>query len=161
MNAVAFSSSTGLANHYPEVPPEMRSSINAMGFPSVLLSLHQSLKSAINRIPKANSAGKPMREQFLRCVGMNLASQAEVEKFCNMLGFESAVYDLRAKRISEMTVVDFIVDPDLATPDAAAVKSALSTVVGPDNARFSRVPVKEGQQNNEWGEMERDDAPGL
>lgn len=162
MSTVTFTNITGLGTNHPEAPPEMRSSINAFGFPTILKRLHRGLKSAINRIPKHDPQGKPMRDFFLKCVGMGLSDQAAVEKFCSKLGFESALRDLLEKRITEMTTMDFIVDPDLATPDAASFKDVVTRVVDEENKRFSRVPVREGETHDEWEEMERDDdhSPG-
>ncbi len=153
-----FTSVTGLGTNYPEAPPEMRSSINAFGFPTTLKRLHSGLKSAINRIPKTDPQGKPMRDFFLKCIGMDLTQQAAVEKFCSKLGFESALQDLLANRITQMTTMDFIVDPALATPDAASLKEVMERVVGEDNKRFSRVPIREGQRSTEWDEIEREDS---
>lgn len=160
MNAVRFNNIAGLGTNYPESPPEMRSSINAFGFPTVMKKLHRSLKSAINRIPKTDPQGKPMRDVFLQCVGMDLSNQVAVEKFCSKLGFESALRDLIEKRITQMTTMDFIVDPDLATPNAASVKDVVSRVVDEDNKRFSRVPIREGEATTEWDEMEREGSLG-
>jgi hypothetical protein len=160
MATIPFTQVTGLGTHYPEVPPEVRSTISAFGFPTVLKKLHVGLKSAINRIPKNDSAGKPMREHFLKCIAMDLSNQAAVEKFCSKLGFESALRDLLDKRITQMTAMDFIVDPNLATPDAASYKAVVEQVIGEEHKRFSRVPMRENEQHTEWDEMERDDSPG-
>ena len=136
MTAYAFSQVAGLGSHFPEAPPELRGSINDFGFTSVMKRLHRSIKSCLNRIPKVDPNTKvPMRDHFLRCIAMDLSDQQAVEKFCSKLGFESALRDLTENRISEMTVVDFIIDKAMATPDSDSFSRVKDDVLREDRER--------------------------
>lgn len=160
MATIAFSNIAGLGTNYPEAPPEMRSSISAFGFPTVLKRLHTGLRSAINRIPKNDAAGKPMRDHFLRCVAMGISDQVAVEKFCSKLGFESALRDLLEKRITQMTSVDMIVDPESLIPEGATYREVVEKFTGEDNKRFAGVKMRENETHDEW-ESFADEGPDM
>lgn len=160
MKTHSFTNATGLGNQYPESPTEIQGSLQELGFPTVLRTVHSGLRSCMNKIPRTDPNTKaPLREQFLQCISQDLTAQAAVEKHCSKLGFESAMRDLVEKRISEMTVVDFIVDERLATPDAASVKAMTDSLLRPDRERFARMTPKAGQATDEWDAMDEPGSP--
>lgn len=156
----SFTNTAGLGNDHPEAPPEMTGSIQEFGFPNVLKRVHRGLRACLNKIPRTDPNTKaPMREQFLRCIAQDLSAQEAVEKVCSKLGFESAMRDLIEKRITEMTEIDFIVDPRLATPNADSVKAMTDSLLRPGRERFARVTPQPGRSTDEWDVIDEPNSP--
>jgi hypothetical protein len=162
MATYSFTNAVGLGSPYPEAPPEMQGTINDFGFPAVLRRVHRGLRACMNKIPRNDPNTKaPIRAKFLECIAQDLNEQETVDRFCSKLGFESARRDLMERRISEMTVVDFIVDEKLATPTAESVREMTNTLLQPDRERFARMKPKAGAVTDEWDEIDEPDSPGM
>lgn len=159
---VAFTASAGMGSAVPDAPPEYAGAITAFGFPTVLKRLHKSIRACINRIPRDTADGQtPLRDEFLKCLALDLDDQQVVDRLAQRIGFGTAREDLIQKRINNMTPLDYI-SPDKAldTPDQASVSRVRDELLRPDRERFAKVQPTRGREVNEWDFM-RDEDPNL
>ena len=164
MTSITFSQVTGLGSMQPELPPEAAGAFSEAHFPSKFRALHRAVKSSLNRVPKKDPlTNRSLRDEFLACIAGTLAQQARVESVCRTIGEHAAVKDLLEKRISNMTIVDFIVDAKTkaqATPDQATFQDVKDKLLAPDRERFAKVQPSNGKaQNTEWSYVEDDNSP--
>lgn len=159
---VTFTGASGLGASIPEAPPEYAGTISAFGFPGPLKRLHKSIRTCINRIPRDTADGQtPLREEFLKCLALDLDHQETVARLSAKIGFGTAREDLIQKRINNMTPLDYI-SPNKAldTPDQDSVSRVREEILRPDRERFAKVQPTKGREANEWDFM-RDEDPNL
>jgi len=159
---VAFTASAGMGAAVPDTPPEYAGAITAFGFPTVLKRLHKSIRACINRIPRDTADGQtPLRDEFLKCLALDLNDQQMVDRLSQRIGFGTAREDLIQKRINNMTPLDYI-SPNKAldTPDQESVSRVRDELLRPDRERFAKVQPTKGREVNEW-EFMRDEDPNL
>lgn len=157
-NTVNFTGATGLGAGIPEVPPEYAGTISAFGFPTALKRLHKSIRTCINRIPRDTVDGQtPLREEFLKCLALDLNDQQLVARLSERIGFGTAREDLIQKHITNMTPLDYI-SPNKAldTPDQESVSRVRNELLRPDRERFAKVNPENGRAVNEWDFMDED-----
>lgn len=135
-----------------------RGQISSFGFPTVMRTMHRTLKQVVNKVPANDMEGRPIREMLIAAVADFEKMEPElVASLCMTIGEQSAIDEIMQKRINAMTPADFIIDKDLATPDQQSVSSIRNALLKDDRERFAAMPATGGKApTNEWAGLDLD-----
>lgn len=143
------------------VPPEYQGRLSDFGLPTALKRLHRQLKEIVNRIPFETPDKLRARDTFLSLItNERELDDATLKAFSHELGNFCAMQDLLDKRINSMSPMDFIADPETATPDLISLSSVRDRLLKGDRERFAKVEIKQGTRSTEWDKVDLDnDGP--